>query len=135
MIRTRDDVITFIQKQFGDHLNDGYFQISGNEKCWILTRKASTWFGPIKMRLDHISKNPPKGLGIYSRGNKYFFAPVNTEEEVLSFAEVKMWAIGMELQEMQKAVLATIAEFGDAVRAVKDLKNPTPVDNEVEVAA
>ena len=130
LIKTLNDVQTFLNQKFGDQINWGTFALSGNERVRILTYNGrSPRLDPAMRSMKIVARNLPNGLGLYERKNRFYFAPTMTAQNRLDFAEVEAWVIGTELVELTEQKLALMGEYGEKLKNMVEAKKVAEMTN------
>ena len=119
---TLKDVETHIHK----HLPYGFIQdsrvnITYNEKAWYV--KILDPNPMLKLSIKRIIKTLPKTMGYFEYPTgRFIFAPNETPQQKVDFAEVKSFAIGHEMLDAYKVILEMKEQFADTLREMLELK-------------
>lgn len=100
-------------------LSWGGATLSKNSKGIYLTFKNPTHMKGLSVKkLLHALR----GVGHFFDGDMMVLAPIETDEQRLSFAEVKASLVGTRVLKHQEQTIKLLAEFRDSLQELKDLK-------------
>lgn len=126
---------TIIQNNLKTELNWGTLLLGKNDKALYLK------FGPhagsnTKRSIDAMIKKLPPNTGIYyDEKIQIVFAPIETPEQKLSFAEAKACVVGQKMVKHQEQTLVLMAQYKDALQEMVEMKREVKSQTQEAIAA
>lgn len=111
---------TIIWKHLRWEINSGIITLTQNSKA-IYAKINNNHRAQVA--IENVIKKLPKTIGsCVSITGEYIFAPIETVEQKVDFAEVKASAIGQVLVEHKNETLRLMEQFADSLKELRDIK-------------
>ena len=120
MSTTLKDVDNIIHKYIDFmYINSGSVKITYNDKAWYVRTNSP----PAIAKINVVIKSLPDTIGYFEYPNNTFiFAPIESPQQKVDFAEIQAVAIGYELLEKQKKVLEVKTLYKESLQNMLNLK-------------